>query len=192
MRTHSGISAVALFLLLTASYSDWFVPIARADGFTVEDINGPYGFSLSGSTPDQFGNPLPISAVGQFTAVNGVAENFTRTLKLGGLGLVDSLFAGRVSVDPDGRGLAAFCGDNIVRPPAPFVIYPRKSLEIFEFVLTGENNDVIFFIGTGFEPLPDVFDIENCPFPAEVSLATLGVGTIIGTVRRQDNGDDDD
>ena len=134
-----------------------------ADGFSVEDIKGSYGSAFSGSVTEDPSVLLPISAVAQFTADDGAVGELTRTLNLGGFALVDSEFKGRALVQPDGRGVAAFCGENQVRPPAPADAFPAKTLEIFDFVLTGRNSDEIEFIGTGLFALPPDFDLADCP-----------------------------
>ena len=190
MRRVIFVAVLAVFVLLTATDPGWPVPSARADGFTVEEIDGGYGFSFSGTITEDPASPLPVSAVGQFTAADGVVDNLTRTLNLGGIALVDSTFAGSAQVNPDGRGAAVFCGANTVRPPAPSLLFPLKTLEIFEFTLTGKNSDEIEFVGTGLFELPEDFELGDCPTPDEPPVGTQMSAVVIGIARQQDDGDD--
>ncbi len=196
MRRPTIVSGFAFFALMAAAHLGGFVPPALADGFTTEDINGGYGFSFSGSFIDDAGSPVPVSAVGQFTADNAAVDDLTRTLNFGGIALVDSIFSGIAKVDPDGRGVAAFCGVNTVRAPSPPELYPAKTLEIFEFVLTGRNSSEIEVIGSGVFALAEDFILEFCPAPDEPPIGTPLSGVVIGIARQQDDddshGDDDD
>lgn len=190
-------SLVLPVALLAAAPSDSLVRSAEAEGFSIEDIDGGYGSSFSGSFIEDPASPVPVSAVAQFTAEEGVLGELTRTLNLGGLALVDSRFLGAAKVNPDGRGLAVFCGENTVRPPAPPDLFPAKTLEAFEFVLTGKDSDEIEFIGSGLFVLPDEFDLGDCPAPDDPPVGTALSAVVIGTARRQDDGgndrgDDDD
>lgn len=192
MRTHKYFAIRTICRLIMAICFPWLLTTAMADGFSNADIDGDYGYSLSGTNTDPFGNRFSLSAIGQFSAIDGVAVRHTRTFNIGGFGIVDGTLRGRAEVNPDGRGVAVFCGDNIVRPPGILPFFPRKSLEVFEFVLTGRDSDVIPFTGIRFDPLPDDFDIANCPAPAQVLPGPSSGGVIIGTVRRQDDGKRDD
>ncbi len=187
------LSVSRLFLAITVACFIFSAKGANADAFSNEDLTGDYGFSLSGTSLDPFGNRLPISGVGQLTVVNGVSLQHTRTFNIGSFGIVDGVLVGRADVRADGRGVVVFCGDNTVRPPDILPLFPRKSLEIFEIVLTGKNADEILFIGTGFDALPDNFDLADCPSPSEIMPGTAAIGgVIVGTARRQHDGDDDD
>lgn len=186
-----GLAIGLLFILLTLGILGTTTP-ARADGFSNADINGDYGYSLRGTTVDVFGRPLEFTAVGQFTAVNSVTVRHTRTFNIGGIALVDGELFGQAEVQPDGRGVVVFCGANTVRPPGVLPFFPRKSLEEFEFVLTGRNSSEILVTGTRFEPLPDDFDISECPSPSEILPGPVSGGVLLATVRRQGVSDDDD
>ncbi len=191
MRARQQAPVLGLFLLLLTAAASSIAPTARADGFSNADIDGDYGYSLRGTTVDIFGRPLEFTAIGQFTAVNGVSVRHTRTFNIGGIALVDGTLFGQAEVRPDGRGEVVFCGENTVRPPGVLPFFPRKSLEVFEFVLTGRNSDVIFVIGNRFDPLPDDFDIADCPAPSELIPGPVSGGVLLATVRRQHaNGDD--
>ena len=193
MRGIKSVSALGPVVVLLAICVPWLATPARADGFSNADIDGEYGYSLRGTTVDVFGNPLEFTAIGQLSVENSVASRHTRTFNIGGLALVDGILAGQAEVRPDGRGVAVFCGENTVRPPGFLPFFPRKSLEVFEIVLTGRNNGVIPFTGTRFDPLPDDFDIADCPAPSDLPPGMTSGGVLIGTVRRQDvSGDNDD
>ena len=189
MRCSGRVSIFFHFLIvMTVSFHG----SASADGFSNADIDGEYGYAVQGSDTDNFGNRFEFTAIGQFTAVNGVTVQHTRTFNIGGFGLVDGTLFGQAEVRPDGRGTVVFCGANTVRPPAILPFFPRKSLEVFEFVLTGRNSSVIFVTGTRFDPLPDDFDIANCPPPSQILPGPTTGGVLLATVRRQDVPHDDD
>ncbi len=197
MRRRTIVYGSALLVLLAAADLGGLVRSALADGFTTEDINGGYGFSFSGSFIGDSGTSVPVSAVGQFTADNAVVDDLTRTLNLGGVALVDSIFAGIATVDPNGRGVAAFCGINTVRAPSPPELYPAKTLEMFEFVLTGRKSSEIEVISSGVFELEEDFDLNSCPLPDDPPVGTPLSGVIIGIARKQDEDrrfhrDDDD
>lgn len=193
MRSIEPVLALGSFLLLLAICVPWLATPARADGFSNADIDGEYGYSLRGTTVDVLGDPLNFTAIGQLSVQNSVAIRHTRTFNIGGLAMVDGILAGQAEVHPDGRGVAVFCGENTIRPPGFLPFFPRKSLEVFEIVLTGRNSDVILFTNIRFDPLPDDFDIADCPAPSDVPLGVTSGGVLSGTVRRQDvSGDNDD
>lgn len=199
MRRENLGQLAALFVLPLCLLFDGLLSRALADGFSIEDVEGSYGSAFSGSFTEDPASPLPISAVAQFTADEGAVGELTRTLNLGGFALIDSRFQGRALVEPDGRGVAAFCGENRVRPPAAPDVFPSKTLEIFDFVLTARNSDEIEFIGTGLFALPSDFDLRDCPAPDEPPIGSPLSAVVIGTARRQDDGkgdpgdeDDDD
>lgn len=193
MRSIAHVSAIGLLLvLLTAALPGMTTP-AMADGFSNADIDGDYGYSLRGTAVDVFGNRSELTGIGQFSAVNGVTTRHTRTFNVGGFGLVDGTLFGQAEVQPDGRGVVVFCGANTVRPPAILPFFPRKSLEVFEFVLTSSDSSVIVVIGNRFDPLPDDFDIMDCPSPSQLLPGPVSSTGLLITVRRQDvPGDDDD
>ena len=165
---------------------------ASAGDFTIADLDGKYGISLSGFAADGFGFPTPVSAVGQMTVADGFTDDSTRTFNVGGFGIVDGVLVGNAEVKPNGRGVAVFCGENTVRPPGVLPFFPRRSLEVFEFVLTGKDVDEVLFISTAFGTLPDSIPIADCPLPSDVLPPVPVSGPITGTLRRQDEDEDDD
>lgn len=184
--------APALFFVAASAVALWPAMPSSAGEFTITDLDGQYGISLSGFAADGFGFPTPVSAVGQMTVVNGFTNDSTRTFNVGSFGIVDGMLVGNAEVQPNGRGVAVFCGENTVRPPGVAPLFPRRSLEVFEFVLTGKNVDEVLFISTAFGTLPDSIPIADCPLPSDV-LPDLPVsGTITGILRRQDEDEDDD
>lgn len=184
--------ASALFFVVATSGVLWPATPSAADEFTIADLDGQYGFTLSGFAADGFGFPTPVSAIGQFTVVNGFTDDSTRTFNVGGFGIVDGVLVGNAEVKPNGRGVAVFCGENTVRPPGVLPLFPRRSLEVFEFVLTGKDVDEVLFISTAFGTLPDSIPIADCPLPSDVLPPVPVSGPITGTLRRQDDDEDDD
>lgn len=186
------ISAIGVILVLLSAGPDWLAPPAKADGFSNADIDGDYGYSLRGTTIDVFGRPLEFTAIGQMTVANSVSVRHTRTFNIGGAALVDGVLFGQADVGSDGRGTVVFCGENTVRPPGNLPFFPRKTLEVFDFVLTSRNSNVILVQGNRFDPLPDDFDIADCPAPSEIIPGPASGGVLLATVRRQDVPEDDD
>ncbi len=184
--------ASALFFIVAISGALWPAMPSSADDFTISDLDGRYGISLSGFAADGFGFPTPVSAVGQMTVVDGFTNDSTRTFNVGSFGIVDGVLVGNAEVQPNGRGVAVFCGENTVRPPAVLPLFPRRSLEVFEFVLTGKDVDEVLFISTAFGTLPDSIAIADCPLPSDVLPVVPVSGPITGMLRRQDENEDDD
>ena len=184
--------ASAVFFIFTTAGTFWPAMPASAGEFTIADLDGEYSLSLSGFAADGFGFPTPVSAVGQMTVLDGFTDNNTRTFNVGGFGIVDGVLVGNAEVEPNGRGVAVFCGENTVRPPAVPSIFPRRTLEVFEFVLTGKDVDEVVFISTAFGPLPASIPIADCPLPSDILPDVPVSGPIIGTLRRQDEDEDDD
>ena len=178
---------LTLFVSATVLPVGGIVPAAIGDGggFSRADIDGDYGFEFSGGVldVDTFGYAvvLPVSAVGQFNVNKGKDAVLTRTLNIGG-GIVQDTFTGEVDyVNPDGTGSATFCTESRT---SSIAVFPAFTKETFTFVITGEDDNEVEFIGT--QTLPSEQDCS--PVAGALPLPV----SIQGTARKQDVDDGDD
>lgn len=205
MKRLAFFTVLALFVLVTAPPLSWIVPGARADGggFSTADLDGSYGFSFDGSVfgvGESLGvdGYVPLSAVGQFDADEGTVTELKRTLNVGGVLIVKETFTGQATVEEDGTGTARFCstGRTFVPDPPP-VPFPTVTYEEFSFVITGEDNNEVEFIGTTLiGGSNENGAIAGCNLAVEGGF--FGVEPVLipvsvrGIARAQDEGGDDD